>query len=45
MGLQPASNQRNILGADRPPLNDQFLVHRPTNTGNKRLSPGKNEKN
>src|SRR6266581_2141156 len=27
MGLQPVSNQRDILGADRPPLHDQFWVH------------------
>src|SRR6267143_5281243 len=43
MGLQPVSNQRDILGADRPPLYDQLSVHGPTNTQRKTVSPEKME--
>src|SRR5207245_5052292 len=42
MGLQPVSNQHDILGADRPPLNDQFSVHGLGNTEKEKMSPEKN---
>src|SRR5437867_12689086 len=41
MGLQPVSNQRDIPGADRPPLNDPWSVHGPRNTQKQKLSPEK----
>src|SRR5208283_2906414 len=44
MDFQPVANQRHILRADRPPLNDQFSVHWLTTTGNRKLSPEQNEK-
>src|SRR6266566_8620201 len=44
MGLQPVSNQRDIIGAECPPLNDQWSVHWPTNTRNEKVSPAKKER-
>ena len=41
MGLQPVSNQRDILRADRPPLYDQFWTHGLRNTAREEVSPEK----
>src|SRR5664279_5723951 len=44
MAFQPIANQRHILGADRPPLNDQLSVHWPITTAKGKVSPGINQK-
>ena len=43
MGLQPVSNQRDILGADHPPLYDHFWTHGLRNTAREQVSPGKEQ--
>jgi hypothetical protein len=43
MGSEPVSNQRDIIGPDYPPLNDQWSVHWPTNTQSEKVSPAKKE--
>jgi hypothetical protein len=44
MGLQPVSNQCDILRADIPPLNDQWSIHGSITTAKLKLSPEKKEK-
>jgi hypothetical protein len=44
MGLQPASNQRDIFRADRPPLNDLLPLHCPTMTKKGAVRPEKSIK-
>jgi len=44
MGLQPLSNQRDILRAQRPPLNDQLSVHWPNEYTRRKMRPEKKSK-
>src|SRR5438309_5000387 len=44
MSFQPVSNQRDLFGADQPPLNGLRSVHGLRSSRREKLSPEKNEK-